>query len=156
MPNLWRKSNQANPSNLMQLVLSQTHLDELLSHATQTPHLECCGYLLGLAKNQDNLLQSIIPMNNVHPTPCTHFAFSPFDQLKVAQSIRNTDLQIIGIYHSHPSSPPIPSSEDKRFAFFANQSFFIISLQDGITFASYRIKTNELKEEKIKISNFLR
>lgn len=156
MSNLRRKSNQTNPSNFMQLVLSQAHLDELLSHATQIPHLECCGYLLGLVKNQDNLLQSIIPMQNAHPTPRTHFAFSPLDQLKVAQSIRNTNLQIIGIYHSHPSSPPTPSEEDKRFAFFTNQSFFIISLQNGITFASYRINANEVKKEKIMISDFLR
>lgn len=135
----------------MRLILSSQHIQELKKLAAQDPHLECCGYLLGSIQGQDNILHTIVPMQNIHPAPHTHFTFSPHDQIKVAQIIKKMPLQIIGIYHSHPSSPPLPSSQDLEFAFFAHHSFLIISLQNGITFASFRINAKKVQEERIEI-----
>ena len=50
-------------------------------------------------------------MQNIHPSPTRHFSFSPQEQLRVLKEFSH--LQIIGIYHSHPLSPPTPSQEDE-------------------------------------------
>ncbi|WP_051420576.1 M67 family metallopeptidase [Helicobacter pametensis] len=135
----------------MCLKLSTQHYQALLEHATKDSKLECCGYLLGYSQQNQNILNSIYPMRNAHSFPQTHFAFVPQEQLQVFHHCKSQNLQIIGIYHSHPSSPPIPSKEDLRFAYFEELSFLIISLQYGINLASYRISHNHTREERIEI-----
>lgn len=94
------------------------------------------------------MVLEVYPMQNIHPLPKEHFSFSPKEQLKVLREFPH--LQIIGIYHSHPSSEPIPSQEDKEYMYFETYSNLIISLKDGIAFASYRkIKQEVLNEEVV-------
>lgn len=135
----------------MQLVLSQNHLHELLFYVKQDPSLESCGYLLGFSSRQDHYLKSIFPIKNVHQEPQDHFAFSPHDQLKAFQFLKAQSLQIIGVFHSHPQSPPILSEEDLKYIFSPHQSNLVISLQNGTHFASYRLALDQVKEERIKI-----
>ncbi|MCE3047079.1 M67 family metallopeptidase [Helicobacter kayseriensis] len=135
----------------MQLTIPQCLYSQLIQEAKHHFPQECCGYLLGSTQGQNNLLQSYIPMPNTHKTPQTHFAFDPLDQLQAFGILKQKRLQIIGVFHSHPNSPPIPSQEDLRFSFFVTQSFLIISLKNGITFASYRINAHKAKKEKIEI-----
>lgn len=135
----------------MQLVLTQKHLYELLSYVKQNPSFESCGYLLGISCQQNHYLKHIFPMNNVHLKPKDHFSFSPHEQLKAFQFLKAQSLEIIGVFHSHPKSPPILSEEDLKYIFSPNQSNFVISLQNGIHFASYRLTSHQVKEERIKI-----
>lgn len=148
---MWKRFQTRDSPNHMQLTIPQRIYNQLIQEAKHHFPQECCGYLLGSTHRQNNLLQSYISIPNAHKTPQTHFAFDPLDQLQVIQTLKQNSLQIIGIFHSHPNSPPIPSQEDLCFSFFANQSFLIISLKDGITFASYRINAHKAKKEKIEI-----
>lgn len=92
-------------------------------------------------------------MQNIHANPQKHFAFLPSEQLRVLREFPH--LQIIGIYHSHPLSKPIASQEDRDFMFFETYSNLIISLKNGITFASYRkIKQKVLNESVVFITHF--
>ena len=52
------------------------------------------------------------------------------EQFKAISQIRKDNLQLIGNFHSHPSTPSRPSAEDIRLAFDPNLSYVIISLQD--------------------------
>lgn len=135
----------------MQLILAQKHLNELLLYAKQQPSIETCGYLLGFSSKQDHYLQSIFPMENVHKEPKNHFSFSPQEQLKVFKFLKTQSLQIIGVFHSHPQSPPILSEEDLQYIFSPHQSNLVISLHNGTHFASYRLDLDQIKEERIKI-----
>lgn len=94
------------------------------------------------------MVEEVFPMQNTHSQPKEHFSFSPKEQLRVLKEYSH--LQIIGIYHSHPSSDPIPSQEDKEYMYFATYSNLILSLKNGIAFASYRtIKQEVLNEEVV-------
>lgn len=151
MPYLWRKLTQASAPNPMQLILTQTHLHELISYIKKDPLLESCGYLLGFSSKEDHYLTHIFPMKNIHKEPKDHFAFSPHDQLKAFQFLKTQSLQIIGVFHSHPQSPPILSEEDLKYIFSPHQSNLVVSLQNGTHFASYRLALDQIKEERIKI-----
>lgn len=131
----------------MQLIIPAYLWEKILSHAKEDAPKECCGYLLGERRGEDNLLVEVFPMQNTHPSPCKHFSFSPKDQFRVLKEFPH--LQIIGVYHSHPNSQAIASEEDKSYMFFSTYSNLIISLKNGISFASYRKIKEKLYEEKV-------
>ncbi|WP_054940033.1 Mov34/MPN/PAD-1 family protein [Paenibacillus ihuae] len=71
------------------------------------PH-EACGLLLGTAAAGGMLISSYVPMSNVAPDPLHAFVPDPREWVKGLYS----DPAPIGLFHSHPSSPPWPSSAD--------------------------------------------
>lgn len=137
----------------MQLLIPSPLWEQILAHAKSQAPKECCGYMLGRSEGESNILTHFYAMSNIHPQPKEHFSFSPAEQLKVLREFSH--LQIIGIYHSHPCSKPIPSQEDRAFMFFETYSNLIISLQGGISFASYRKINQEVQSESVKIYNTL-
>lgn len=134
----------------MQLIIPHNLWEKIISHAKQEAPKECCGYLLGEMQGEDNRVLQVFPMQNTHLSPNEHFSFSPKEQLRVFRDFSH--LHIIGIYHSHPASKPIPSQEDRDFMFFETYSNLIISLQNGISFASYRKIKQEVLNEKVVLN----
>lgn len=144
---MWQKCKQDTPCSIVQLLIPHLLWEKILSQAQNQAPYECCGYLLGERKGEDNSLIEIFPMQNIHPSPCRHFSFSPSEQLRVLKEFAH--LQIIGVYHSHPNSEAIASEEDKMYMFFSTYSHLIISLKNGISFASYRKIREKLYKEKV-------
>ena len=153
MPSLWKKCKQSANCFVVQLLIPSNLWEKILSHAKEQSPKECCGYLLGEVKGKSNILLEVFPMQNIHPSPTRHFSFSPQEQLRVLKEFSH--LQIIGIYHSHPLSPPTPSQEDKAYMFFETYSNLIISLQNGISFASYRKIQDKTLAESVLFPNAL-
>jgi proteasome lid subunit RPN8/RPN11 len=54
----------------------------------------------------------------------------PRDLLNAQKTARSRSLQIIGIYHSHPDHPAVPSETDRVLA-WATYSYLIVSVQQG-------------------------
>lgn len=135
----------------MQLLIPSSLWEQILAHAKNQAPNECCGYMLGRSEGKSNILTHFFAMTNTHSHPKEHFSFSPAEQLRVLREFPH--LQIIGIYHSHPHSKPSPSQEDKAFMFFESYSNLIISLQDGISFASYRKINQEVHSESVVFYN---
>lgn len=131
----------------MQLLIPSSLWEQILTHAKNQAPNECCGYMLGRSEGKSNILTHFYAMSNIHPQPQEHFSFSPAEQLRVLREFSH--LQIIGIYHSHPHSKPIPSQEDRDFMFFESYSNLIVSLQNGISFASYRKINQEVHSESV-------
>jgi proteasome lid subunit RPN8/RPN11 len=50
--------------------------------------------------------------------------------LQTQKEARNRNLNIIGIYHSHPNYPAIPSEWDRIYA-WTEYSYVILSVQKG-------------------------
>lgn len=90
------------------------------------PH-EACGVLIGT----DDTVEQVIPMQNVSPSPTTEYAFDPQQWLKVLKQIDANQHELIAVFHSHPTSDPIPSSTDIQQARrnLPNVVYVILSLQ---------------------------
>jgi proteasome lid subunit RPN8/RPN11 len=71
---------------------------------------EACGVLRGKATSGGIRIDTFIAMRNVAPDPLHHFILEPKDWTR--EYLRGNGL--IGLFHSHPYSPPIPSPEDLR------------------------------------------
>ena len=114
---------------------------------------ECCGFMFGTEDGEDDrIIRDILVVNNSKEGDKTRrFEISPLDYLKAEQYAIDNNFSLLGIYHSHPKHPAIPSETDRRSAqpFF---SYLIISVLETniITLRSWRLNESEqFDEEKI-------
>ncbi|MBD2307817.1 M67 family metallopeptidase [Chroococcidiopsis sp. FACHB-1243] len=132
----------------MSIRLTVEHLRLICSHAESTYPHECCGLLLGKLSQDDKILVEAIATENVwNPTAAadfqaiepnlnlgtqknTYYTIAPEVMLKVQKEARDRQLDIIGIYHSHPNHPAIPSEFDRLCGWQA-YSYIIVSVLQG-------------------------
>jgi proteasome lid subunit RPN8/RPN11 len=100
---------------------------QMVEHARAELPNECCGALLGRLP-ADGLcrIEHVTPLENTLVSPTEYYA-APFRAVREA---RERQMEIVGFYHSHPTSPPVPSRKDReRNLWGAEVAHFIISLQ---------------------------
>lgn len=133
------------------MILKKEFYEHLIAYALEHSPNECCGYLFGVRENEENIVKEIFKMNNVHQDPEGFFMFSPQEQLGAMMDSREKNLEIVGIFHSHPHSIAYPSDEDLKYTYDYRQSYCIISLlNQSPEMRSFRIKDKEIQEEAIK------
>ena len=124
--------------------LSKKHLSYIQSHAESTYPEECCGVILGHISDRDKTVVEIIPTENAwNPETAADFpnddityskkrryTIAPKEMLRLQKLARECDRNIIGIFHSHPDYPAIPSEFDRKSA-WQEYSYIIISVQKG-------------------------
>lgn len=102
----------------------------IITHAEASFPEECCGFLYGKegAVRQLQIARAVANVDTVDKQK--RFAIDPYDYLKAERYAKESGLDLLGIYHSHPNHPAIPSTEDIRAAVPAF-SYLIISVQEG-------------------------
>lgn len=110
--------------------------------------IEACGYLAGKA---DAVLKHY-PMTNVDRSE-KHFSFDPEEQFTVMRQMREQEMQMIAVYHSHPATPARPSAEDIRLAYDPDIVHVIVSLAGGRNdLKAFRIKAGRVRPKAIEIT----
>ena len=98
---------------------------QIADHAqAQFPH-EVCGLFAGRGKD----IVRAIPVANISDTPLSQYSLEPNEQLRSLKALDEENLIWLGVYHSHPNSPPIPSSEDLEAVSDYGLLQLIVSLQ---------------------------
>ncbi|WP_071191022.1 M67 family metallopeptidase [Trichormus sp. NMC-1] len=125
----------------MNLKLHPEHLQIINNHAESTYPEECCGIMLGHMAEDSKTLITVIPTENAWNQEAVNFtveaqstkrryAIAPAFMLQMQREARNRNLSIIGIYHSHPDHPAIPSEWDRLYA-WPEYSYIIVSVENG-------------------------
>ncbi|MBK5270189.1 MAG: M67 family metallopeptidase [Bacteroidia bacterium] len=111
------------------MIIIEPHIRKLMTEdAVNTFPDECCGFLFGIEKNEDRVITEIQIVNNSKVgDKRRRFEISPKDYLKAEQYAEKNELQLLGVYHSHPNHPAIPSEHD-RVAAQPWFSYIIISV----------------------------
>lgn len=130
------------------IVLAAKHLNQIRTHAESIYPEECCGLLLGTIDKSDKMLREVWPAQNswnaraaiswgeIEKSTTTaaskhnRFSIAPQVIFQVQKQARERQLAIIGIYHSHPDCPPVPSEFDRAIA-WPSYSYVIVSVQQG-------------------------
>jgi proteasome lid subunit RPN8/RPN11 len=128
----------------------QAH-EAMLADAQVTFPDECCGFMFGKDDGNDRTIVKVTAVNNSKDgDKRRRYEVSPFDYMKAEQYADDTNLQLLGVYHSHPNHPSIPSETDRINAqpFF---SYIIISVMEGRfnTIQSWRLNDQSEFEEEI-------
>jgi proteasome lid subunit RPN8/RPN11 len=126
--------------------VAQHIIEGIILHAKQEFPNEACGYLVG----DGDYISQQYPLTNTDHSP-EHFTFDPAEQFEVLRSARNHRLEILGNYHSHPSTPARPSEEDIRLAYDPKILYFILSLAENTpVLKAFRIENGQVHQVEIK------
>ena len=124
--------------------LSQEHFQTIRTHAESIYPDECCGIILGYLASEGKIVVEVMPTENVWNTEAAaefpgertteskrrQYTIAPEIMLKTQKEARDRSLNIIGIFHSHPDHPAIPSECDRLYA-WQGYSYIIVSVQNG-------------------------
>ncbi len=128
------------------LYLAEKIVKEMIDHAREESPLEACGILAG----GEGRAEKYYPMSNADKSGTTFF-MEPSEQLAVMKEIRELDLEMVAIFHSHPATPAYPSARDVELAFYPEVSYAIVSPRDSEKpeIRSFRIDEGEIREEEV-------
>ena len=119
----------------------------LLGDADGIAHPEKRKHLDGVDDPHGEGAQDQTPTHGAHD----RYWIDPADLLRIQKQARDQGLEIIGIYHSHPDHPAVPSECDRRLA-WPVYSYLIASVCQGqvVAVQSWRLNDAQLFEsEKI-------
>jgi proteasome lid subunit RPN8/RPN11 len=134
------------------LVVSNELVKQINSHVEEAYPEEGAGFLIG----ENGEVKEILALSNAREDEARHnrFLITPEDYLKAELKADSLGLSLIGVFHSHPDCPNIPSEYDREWAqpFF---SYIITRVDNGmaVSHRSWRLVEDRSKydEEEIKI-----
>ncbi|MBE0671923.1 MAG: M67 family metallopeptidase [Anaerolineales bacterium] len=127
-------------------------IGQISRHVEEAYPEEGAGFLIGV----EGEVRQILSLPNAREYEARHnrFLFTPEDYLKAELEADRLGLSLIGVFHSHPDCPNIPSEYDREWAqpFF---SYVITRVDAGkaVNHRSWRLVEDRSKyeEEEIKI-----
>ena len=106
----------------------------MLAHARAEAPRECCGLLIGKG---ESVVRSMRARNL--DESATRYLIDPEDHFAAIRAARAEGLDVIGAYHSHPSSAPLPSPTDIAEANSGSDFLYVIVSLIADEVHAYRI-----------------
>ena len=103
----------------------------MVSHARQTYPNECCGAMLGSIDDAGKTVRVALRLKNAFDgVQAARYELRQQDLLAADQAARERQMDLIGIYHSHPDCGAYFSQTDLRNS-CPWYSFVVLSIQKG-------------------------
>lgn len=134
------------------LVLPNPLIEQMNAHVEKAYPEEGAGFLIG----KPGEVREILTLSNSREDGARHnrFLFTPEDYLQAEMKAEALGLDLIGVFHSHPDCPNVPSEYDREWAqpFF---SYIITRVDQGkaVNSRSWKLveDRSQYEEEEIKI-----
>lgn len=110
--------------NPLDIQIPRKLTNQLLHLAQLSPDLEVCG----LVSSQNGVPCHCYPVANVAEHPQQRFLLDAGQQISAMAKMRELGEDLFAIYHSHPTSPALPSTTDLELAAYPDALYLIISL----------------------------
>src|SRR5689334_11877958 len=94
-----------------QLVIPRDIFEAMIAHTLAELPNECCGVLIGTISNRIGTVSGCFPVRNDLRSPKSYLT-NARDLLDVHKATRISHSEWLAIYHSHPTSEPVPSKTD--------------------------------------------
>jgi proteasome lid subunit RPN8/RPN11 len=110
------------------LHLPRQFYDEMIAQARAELPNECCGMLAGVIVDGEAWVSRRYPLVNTAASPVRYEA-EPRSLFLATKDMRKVHIELLAFYHSHPTSPAVPSKTDLAMNFYGPDVIcFIISL----------------------------
>ena len=117
----------------MMLSIKKSDIQTIFDHCLAGLPNEACGILAG----RDGKVEKAYCMTNAKPGP-DYYEMEPEEQFRVMKDIRDSGLEMVGLFHSHPAGRAYPSSVDVEQAYwpgtelpnYPDAVYVIVSLMD--------------------------
>jgi proteasome lid subunit RPN8/RPN11 len=124
-------------------------LDEIASHARAALPDECCGLLVGTTAGIVEAVRSI----NLADDPTRRFLIDPATHFETRRRAAERGLEVVGFYHSHPRSEPVPSATDLAGASYPEHWYLIVKpLAAGCEARMFRLDAEGFVEVDVETS----
>lgn len=100
--------------------LKQEHYQLMLVDVQQRLPEEACGIIAGV----DGTSVRVFSLRNIYHST-TDYRLDPKEQIAIFNRMEQNGWDLLGIYHSHPSGPPHPSSTDINKAYYPETAYII-------------------------------
>lgn len=107
------------------LTLTNEQIQQMIAHVDSQLPLEACGLLAGRGSS----VESVLVMTNQAQSP-VRYVMDPIEQLRAFEWIESQGLELLGIFHSHPTGPETVSATDIAEATY-DVVYVIVSRADG-------------------------
>lgn len=114
-------------SRPVHLLLPRPFYLVMLEHAKAELPNECCGVLAGVRDGDTLRVEAQFPLVNEAGSPVEYLS-EPRSMFAAVKAMRERGLEIVAIYHSHPTTEPVPSKTDLARNYSPEVVNFIISL----------------------------
>ncbi len=98
----------------MTLILPAHLQSQLSTTAREAAPRECCGLLEGVREGDAIRVGALHPTANLAVNPFVHFEIDPAVHLRLLRTLRGSEREIVGCYHSHPNGRRSPSPHDRE------------------------------------------
>lgn len=103
----------------------------MVLHAERTYPNECCGAMLGRIVAGKKIVTKAIALNNAfNGEQRARYQLRPEDLLAAEKAARESGLDVVGIFHSHPDCEAYFSTTDLKNSCFW-YSFVVLSITNG-------------------------
>ncbi len=129
------------------MIIPRRVLDDILQHAHEAHPHECCGLLVGV----DRRVVESARTANLSADPA-RYEIDPRDHIAVRRSARARGLSVLGFYHSHAHSSPVPSETDRSEAMYDDAVYLIAGrVADDWSVRAFRIVKGEVEEVIVQV-----
>lgn len=130
------------------LELSRQLWQALIEEARRSLPNECCGLLGGGGCRATK----IIPAMNVLASPVA-YEIRPRELFAIFRQLRAEHLDLVGIYHSHPTGDNAPSARDRARAYYPEAAYVIVSPRGDAAQAvrGFRIQAEAASEMPVEV-----
>ncbi len=128
-------------------------LQKIIEQAERDYPYETCGLLLGkIDRNVRTVFGAYETPNKNPDRKHDRYEIDPRDYMRAEDKAREFNLEIVGVYHSHPDHPDRPSKFDEERA-FPDLSYIILSVNKGkvTSYRSWELVDGKFVEEEIYI-----
>jgi proteasome lid subunit RPN8/RPN11 len=109
------------------LVVPRPLFDGMVAQALSERPNECCGFLVGVLEGGVGTVLRRFPLVNEAASPAEYHV-AGHSLCAAHREMREYNLEVLAIYHSHPTSWPVPSRRDLELNYWPGVVSLIISL----------------------------
>ena len=103
----------------------------MVSHARKTYPNECCGAMLGSVDGEEKVVRVAVPLDNAFAgEQGERYEIRPQDLVAAEAAARLQNMDLVGIFHSHPDCDAYFSKTDLENS-CPWYSFVVLSIRNG-------------------------
>lgn len=133
---------------MTRLLLPRPLWEALLEEARRGLPNECCGLLGGHGEQATHLF----PATNALASPTAYDIAVP-ELIAFFRRLREERLELVGIYHSHPTGDNSPSPRDRECGFYPETAYVVVSPRKDAPspIRAFLIRDSEVTELPVEI-----
>ena len=129
------------------LTITKEQHQKMIAHVDANLPLEACGLLAG----RDAKVESVLAVTN-QAQSTVRYVMDPIEQLNAFEWIESNGLELIGIFHSHPTGPETVSPTDIVEAAYAVVYIILAHLDGTWHTRGFWIENGNFREVTLQIT----